>query len=93
MIVFSSSVLSSFGLPLPSTCLILTVNEARSYFASTIAQPDYRLDGRGLIPAEAKDFPSSLWVQTGSEVHPASYPMGTGGPFPGVKCGRSLTDH
>jgi hypothetical protein len=24
-------------------------------------------------------------VQTGSGVHPASYPMGTGSPFPGVK--------
>jgi hypothetical protein len=34
--VVSPSVLSSFGLPLPPTCLLLTVNEARSYFASTI---------------------------------------------------------
>jgi hypothetical protein len=34
--VFSPSVLSSFGLPLPSTCLVLTVSEARSYFASAI---------------------------------------------------------
>jgi hypothetical protein len=32
--------------------------------------------------AEAKDFSSSLCVQTSSEVHPASYLMGTGGPFP-----------
>jgi hypothetical protein len=30
------SVLSSFGLPLPPTCLVLTVSEARSYFAHTI---------------------------------------------------------
>jgi hypothetical protein len=36
-------------------------------------------------PAEAKDFSSSLYVQTSSEAHPASYPMGTGGPFPGDK--------
>jgi hypothetical protein len=28
--------------------------------------------------AEAKDFSSSLCVQTGSEAHPASYGMGTG---------------
>jgi hypothetical protein len=34
--VFSPSVLSSFGLPLPPTCLLLTASEARSYFASTI---------------------------------------------------------
>jgi hypothetical protein len=34
-------------------------------------------------PTEAEDFSSSLCVQTGSEARPASYPMGTGGPFPG----------
>jgi hypothetical protein len=34
--VFCPSVLSSFGLPLPPTCLLLTVSEARSYFSSTI---------------------------------------------------------
>jgi hypothetical protein len=34
--VLSSYVLSSCGLPLPPTCLLVTVNEARSYFASTI---------------------------------------------------------
>jgi hypothetical protein len=34
--VLSPSVLSSCGLPLPPTCLLLTANEARSYFASTI---------------------------------------------------------
>jgi hypothetical protein len=35
--------------------------------------------------AEAKDFSSSLCVQTGSGAHPASCTMGTGGPFPGGK--------
>jgi hypothetical protein len=35
-------------------------------------------------PAEANDLSSSLCVQTGSEAHPASCPVGTGGPFPGV---------
>jgi hypothetical protein len=46
-------------------------------------------------PTEAEDFPSSLRVQTGSGAHPASCPMGTGGPFPGVKRGRCvmLTTH
>jgi hypothetical protein len=34
--VLSPSVLSSFGLPLPPTCQLPTVSEARSYFASTI---------------------------------------------------------
>jgi hypothetical protein len=36
-------------------------------------------------PAEAKDFASSLCVQTWSGAHPASCTMGTGGPFPGPK--------
>jgi hypothetical protein len=34
-------------------------------------------------PAEAKNVSSSFCFQTGSEVHPASYPLGTGSPFPG----------
>jgi hypothetical protein len=37
------------------------------------------------FPAAATDFPSSLCVQTGSEAHPASCTMDTGGPFPGGK--------
>jgi hypothetical protein len=32
-----------------------------------------------------KDFSSNLCVQTGSEAHPASCPVGTGSPFPGAK--------
>jgi hypothetical protein len=36
-------------------------------------------------PAGAKDFSSSLCVQTGSGAHPASCTMGTGGLFPGGK--------
>jgi hypothetical protein len=49
---------------------------------------DYRLDDRAIgvrFPAGAEDFSSSLCVQTGSGVHPASSTMGTGGPFPGSK--------
>jgi hypothetical protein len=42
--------------------------------------------GQGLDdPAGAEDFSSSPCVQTGSGAHPHSYPMGTGGPFPGGK--------
>jgi hypothetical protein len=37
------------------------------------------------FPAEAKHFSSNPCVQTGSEVHPASCTMGTGGSFPGGK--------
>jgi hypothetical protein len=49
---------------------------------------DYGLDGRTIgvrSPAGAKDFSSSLCVQTGSGAHPAACTMGTGGPFPGGK--------
>jgi hypothetical protein len=48
----------------------------------------YGLDDRAIevrSPAEAKDFSSSLCVQTGSGSHPASCIMGTGGSFPGAK--------
>jgi hypothetical protein len=33
----------------------------------------------------AQEFSLLQIVQTGSEVHPTSYPMGTGGSFPGGK--------
>jgi hypothetical protein len=55
---------------------------------------DYRLDYRAngvRSPAGAKDFSSNLCVQTGSEAHPVSCTMGTGGPFPGAKHGRGVT--
>jgi hypothetical protein len=49
---------------------------------------DYGLDDRAIgvrSPAGAKDFSSVLCVHTDSGAHPASCPMGTGGPFPGGK--------
>jgi hypothetical protein len=46
---------------------------------------DYGLGGLGSIPTGTEDFSSSPCVQTGSGVHPASYPVGTRGPFPGGK--------
>jgi hypothetical protein len=48
----------------------------------------YGLDDRAIgvgSPAGAEDFSSILCVQTGSGAHPASCPMGTGGPFSGAK--------
>jgi hypothetical protein len=59
---------------------------------------DYGLHDRVIgvrSPAGAKDFSSSLCVQTGSGAHPASCTTGTGGPFPGVeRCrGVTLTTH
>jgi hypothetical protein len=49
---------------------------------------DYGLDDRSievLTPAEAKDFSSSLCVQTASEAQPASCTIGTRGPIPRAK--------
>jgi hypothetical protein len=48
----------------------------------------YGLDYRAIgvrSPEGAKDFSSSLCVETGSGAHPASCTVGTGGPFPGGK--------
>jgi hypothetical protein len=60
----------------------------RSHVSSGSIVSDYGLDDRAIgvqSPAGAKDFSSNLCVQTGSGAHPASCPMGTGGPFPGGK--------
>jgi hypothetical protein len=58
---------------------------------------DYGLDDWAIAvrsPAEVKDFSSSLCIQTGSEVHPASCPKRTRGPFPGGKARPGLdADH
>jgi hypothetical protein len=45
----------------------------------------YGLDAGVRYPTEAEDFSSSLCVQTGSGIQPASCTMGTGGSFPGGK--------
>jgi hypothetical protein len=58
---------------------------------------DYGLDEQAIevqSPTGAEDFSSSPCVQTGSGAHPATYPMGTRGSFPGgkVRPGRDA-DH
>jgi hypothetical protein len=47
------------------------------------------------VLAGAGNFSLHHFIQAGSVVHPASYPMGTGGAFPGGKSGRDvkLTTH
>jgi hypothetical protein len=67
---------------------------SRSRGSSVSIVSDYGLDDLAIgvrSPAEAKDSFSNLCVQTGSEAHPASCTMGTGGPFPGTKRGRGVT--
>jgi hypothetical protein len=76
---------------------IMTTAKHLSLFFVGLAQADYGLDDRTIgvrSPAGAKDFSSILCVLTGSGAHPASSPMGTGGPFPGgkVRPGRDA-DH
>jgi hypothetical protein len=50
-----------------------------------------RLGDRGSIPGRGKGFFLQYRIQTSSDAYPASYPMGIGGPFPGVKRGRGKT--
>jgi hypothetical protein len=60
----------------------------RSRGSSVSIVSGYGLDDRAIgvrSSVGAKDFSSILCVQTGSEAHPASCTMGTGGPFPGGK--------
>jgi hypothetical protein len=52
--VLSPSVLSSCGLSLSLWCLLLTVNEARSYFASAIH--DLRVYRAGVVTADGEEF-------------------------------------
>jgi hypothetical protein len=62
-------------------------NKSRGSSVSIVS--DYGLDDRAIgvrYLAGTKDFSSNLCVQTGSETHPASCTMGTGGLFPGAKC-------
>jgi hypothetical protein len=62
--------------------------QLRSRGSSVSIVSDYGLDDRAIevrFPAGEKDFYSNLCVQTGSEAHPASCTMGTGGTFPGAK--------
>jgi hypothetical protein len=70
-----------------SHSLVIKASDTHSYLepvSSGSIMSDYGLDDPGSIPG-AKDFSSILCVQTDSGVHPASSPMGTGGPFPGGK--------
>jgi hypothetical protein len=75
------------------------VENIRSRVSSGSIVSDYGLDDWAIgvrSTAGAKDFSSSLCVQTGSGAHPASCIVGTGGVLsPGVKRGRGvmLTTH
>jgi hypothetical protein len=61
------------------------INCDRHRGSSFVIATGYELDGSGSIPCRGRDFSLLHSVQTGSGVHPASYTMGTGVFFPGVK--------
>jgi hypothetical protein len=64
------------------------VSKCESRGSSGSIVSDYGLDDQVIevrSTTGVEDFSSSPCVQTGSEAHPASYPKGTGGPFPGDK--------
>jgi hypothetical protein len=68
--------------------LLFPSRKRRNRVSSGSIVSDYGLDDRTIgvrSLAGAKDFSSCLFVQTGSGAHPASSPMGTGGPFSGGK--------
>jgi hypothetical protein len=67
-------------------CTGIMLEEEPSSSLSKVS--DYGLDDRAIgvrSPVGAEDFSSILCVQTDCGAHPASCPMGTGGPFPGCK--------
>jgi hypothetical protein len=101
MSFFSISLSSSFLFFSVSLCSLFICSSFKSflfYIGSRVSSgsivSDYGLDDRAIgvrSPAGAKDFFSSLCVQTGSGAQSASCTMGTGGPFPGVKRGWGVT--
>jgi hypothetical protein len=71
---------------IPSTYPATAILQISLFYVHYISRFDAR--------KRRNNFSSSLCVQIGSGVHPASYTMGTGGPFPGgkVRPGRDA-DH
>jgi hypothetical protein len=66
----------------------MNLREIESRDSSVGIALGYELDDRGSrvqFPTGAGNYSLHHRVQNGSGVHPASYPMGTRGSFPGVK--------
>jgi hypothetical protein len=49
----------------------------------------WTIEGSGFESREGQEFSLLHVVHTGSGVHPASYPLDTGGPFPGGKAAEA----
>jgi hypothetical protein len=65
--------------------IIIIINIIMSSDSSVVVATGYGLDGRDSIPGKARDFSLLHNIQTCSEIHPASYPIGIGGSFPWSK--------
>jgi hypothetical protein len=52
-----------------------------------------RLENWVLFPAGTRDFSELHSIQTGTGAHPASYPIGTGGSFPGIERSGHEANH
>jgi hypothetical protein len=65
----------------------------RSRDSSDGIATSYGLDSRGSIPGSGNRFSILHNVQTGSEAHPASYPVGIAGCFSGIKRPGRESDH
>jgi hypothetical protein len=92
----SSSILSVYVfLPLPLIILNMiyqcVLSKEPSYLSGTTL--GYGLDDRGFESRKGLGIFFHHRVQTGSGTHPASYPMGTRGSFPGVKRPGREADH
>jgi hypothetical protein len=72
--------------PLTSTVTARSICSLTFYTRGSSIMSGYGLDDRAIeVRSPEKDFSSNLCVRTGSEAHPASCPMATGGPFSGGK--------
>jgi hypothetical protein len=86
--VYNQIALCFFLFPLNIGNFILLRKLGRSRDSSVGIALDYGLDNWGSrvrFPAGAGNYSLHHCVQNGSGAHPASYPMGTRGSFPGVK--------
>jgi hypothetical protein len=75
-----------YGIIFTNMCCYRGAGLAQSVCLTT----DWTTGRSGFDPRQRRGFSSSLCVQTGSGAHPASYPMGTGGPFSGGKVRQGL---
>jgi hypothetical protein len=73
------ALVSNFGLE------TIMNNFSWSYSVSSRLATGWMIEGSEFESRQSQKFSFLHVVQTGSGVHPASYPMGTGGSFPGDK--------